>query len=106
MITWLRTARIHDGEFEEAFAWAAKVAEYLSEAYDPTVEVRRNVGGWMYEVHWVSHYDSLADLDEVRRRLQEDDHYAELVKEAREAGLFIGTSISDYFYETVYPEKV
>lgn len=70
VITWLRSARIQDGKFEEAFGWAVEVAEYVNETVEgPAVEVRRNIGGPMYQVHWVVHYDSLAHYEEVMGRL-------------------------------------
>lgn len=102
MITQVRTAGIHDGKLQDAFAWAIKVASYVNKnVQGANVQVARNVGGPLYEVHWVSTVQSLAEYEAVWKRLEADSGYQNLIKEGRQQGLFIGSSIVDRLYETV-----
>lgn len=55
----------------------------------------------MYQIHWVSTYQSLADFEKAWKQIEADDGYRALVSEARQQDLFIGTSITDSLYESV-----
>ncbi|MDA2923601.1 DUF6039 family protein [Acidobacteria bacterium AH-259-L09] len=102
MITWVRTASIQDGEMQEAFAWAVKVASYVNKNIsEANVQVMRNVGGPVYQLHWVCNYESLAAFEEVMKKVEEDSGYQELLTEVRQEKAFVGTSIVDSLYETV-----
>ena len=101
MITWVRTASIHDGKVEDSFAWAVKVANYINEKFEATVRVGRNIGGPVYQIHWVSDYQSLAVYEDLTKKVEADAGYQELLAEARQGGLFIGTSIVDSLYEMI-----
>ena len=65
------------------------------------MQVVRNVGGPVYQIHWVSTYDSLAAYDRTIKKIEADEDYQELLAEVREQALFIGTSVSDSLYEAV-----
>ena len=61
MITLIRTANIHDGKAGEAFAWAIKTVTYVNANVEGfKAQVLRNIGGPTFQVHFVSHYESLA----------------------------------------------
>ncbi len=102
MITQVRTASIHDGKYQDAFAWATKVAGYVNQTIPgANVQVARNIGGPLYEVHWVLRSESLAEHEQQWKRLEADAGYQRLLTEGRQQGLFIGGSIVDRLYETV-----
>jgi len=102
MITWVRTANINDGKGRTAFAWAVKVAAYVNENVSGAdVQVMRNIGGPVWQVHWVANYESLAALAEVMKQIEGDAGYLEVLAEAQDQKLFIGTSIVDNIYEAI-----
>jgi hypothetical protein len=102
MITWVRTANIHDGKAQDAFAWAIKVAKYVSANFsEANVQVLRNIGGLVWQVHWVANYESLAAFEEVMKKVEADSGYVELLGEARDQNLFISSSIVDSLYEAI-----
>ena len=87
---------------EAAFEWAVKVANYVNDYISETnVQVVRNIGGSLFQVHWVANYESLAVFEEVMKRIEADSGYRELISEVREQQLLIGTSIVDSLYEAV-----
>lgn len=102
MITWVRTANIHDGKIQEAFSWAAKAANYINKKFEGVnVQVARNVGGPIYQVHWVATYQSLASFEKLGKQIESDEGYQGLLAEIRQQAAFIGTSVVDSLYETV-----
>ena len=102
MITWVRTANMHDGKGQDAFAWAVKVAHYVNGKFSgANVQVVRNVGGPVWQVHWVANYESLAAFEEIMKTLEADSGYLELLGEARDQKLFISNSIVDSLYEAI-----
>lgn len=101
MITSVRSASIHDGKLGDATAWAVKVRNHQRDKLGVNLQVARNVGGAAYQIHWVSTYPSLADLDKTFKQIDADEGYKALVAEARQQGLFIGTSIHDSIYESI-----
>ena len=80
---------------------AVKVAKYSNEKFGTNIQVARNVGGPVFQVHWVGTYDSLASLEKIWKQIEADQGYQGLVTEVRQQGVFIGTSIVDSLYETV-----
>jgi hypothetical protein len=102
MVTWVRSADIHDGKINEAFTWAVKVAAYINKKFKGAdVQVMRNVGGALYQVHWVCSYDSMAAYEELWKKVEGDRGYNSLLTEIRKKRALIGTSVVDSFYETV-----
>lgn len=102
MITWVRTADIHDGKMNEAFAWAVKVAAYLNKKFKGAeIQVMRNVAGPVYQVHWVCNYDSLGAFEARWKEIEKDKGYNNLLSEIRKKSALIGTSVVDSFYESV-----
>ena len=61
----------------------------------------RNIGGPIWQVHWVSNYESLAAYDKIMKGIEADSGYLKLVGEARDQKLFISTSIVDNLYEAI-----
>jgi len=102
MITWQRTADIHDGKLQETFAWAVKVTKYINQKF-PGVNLytARNVYGPVYQVHWFATYDSLAAYEKLRKQLETDEGYGRLLAEIREQGHLIGASVVDALYEKI-----
>jgi hypothetical protein len=101
MITTVRTANVHDGKIREALAWALKATKFLNEKFGTNIQVARNVGGPLFQVHWVATYKSLADFERISKQVEADEGYQALVTEGRQQDIFIGTSIVDSIYETV-----
>jgi len=101
MITSVRTAAIHDGKLAEAMAWAVKVRNYLRDKHGANVQLSRNIGGLAYQVHWVGTYPSLADFEKAMKQIEADEGYRSLLVEARQQGLFVGSSIVDSLYESI-----
>lgn len=102
MITWVRTADIHDGKLNEAFAWAVKVTAYLNKKFKGAdIQVMRNLGGPVYQVHWACNYDSLAAFEEQWKKIENDRGYNNLLSEIRKKGVLIGTSVVDSLYESI-----
>jgi hypothetical protein len=101
MITTVLTANIHDGKMQEAFALAQKATKYMNEKFGTNMQINRNVNGPLYQVHFVTMYDSLAAFEKTRKQFEADAGYHELLAEIRNEGVFIGTSIVQNIYETV-----
>jgi hypothetical protein len=98
----MRTANMHDGKGQEAFAWAVKVANYLNEKFPgANMQVVRNIGGPVWQVHWIANFESLAALEEVMKRVEADAGYLELLGEARDQKLFISSGTVDSLYEAI-----
>jgi len=101
MIPQVRTAGIHDGKLQDAFAWATKVAGYINQTIPgANAQVVRNIGGPLYEGHWVLSAESLAAHEQRWKRLEADAGMQRLLMEGRQQGWFIGSSIVDRLYET------
>jgi len=101
MITAVRTAGVHDGKFADAVAWALKTTNYLRDKLGGNTQLMRNVGGPLYQLHWVTTHSSLADFEKELKRMEADEGYKTLVKEARQQGLFIAASIVESLYESI-----
>ena len=80
MVYLVRSARAQQGRAQVALPWAVEIANYLNENYPETsVKVVRNINGPIDQVHWVAQYESLAALEETRKKLEQDGAYQELV---------------------------
>ena len=102
MITQVRTAVVHDGKLPEAVEFGLKVVALLNDKFpDLNIQLIRNVGGPLYELHWVSSTETLASYEEVTKRIEADQGYQELVAEIRQAKVFVATSLVDRLYETI-----
>lgn len=105
MITVVRSANIHqDADLDAAYEWAAKVAMYLNEnfeAYGGSIQAQRNVGGPLYQVHWIGTVESLAQLEETDQRVQADEGYGSLLEEAHEQSFFERSSAVDHIYQSI-----
>lgn len=102
MITVLRSANIAPGVLaEDAFGWAIKVATYLNNKWGTNVQVQRNVGGDIFQIHWLTTYDSLSHLEEVTPKIEADPDYAALLAEATTSALFSRENVIDKIYQSV-----
>ena len=102
MITQVRTATVHDGKLPEAVEFGLKVVALLNDKVpELSAQLVRNVGGPLYELHWVSTTETLASYDDVSKRIEADEGYQELVAEIRQAGVFVASSLVDRLYETI-----
>ena len=79
IITTVRTANIHDGKMQEAWVWAVKAAKYLNEKFGTNVSVHRNLGGPLFQVHWVATCESLAAFEKVHKQVDTDPGFQELI---------------------------
>lgn len=102
MIVAVRSANIQQGvAIAEVFEWAVKVSMYLNEKFGTDTRVLRNVNGTMYQVHWATNYETLAQMEETNQELIADEGYNGLLAEAREQQLFVAASIVDNFHQSV-----
>ena len=102
MITQVRTAAVHDGKFPEAVEIGLKVVALINDKFpDLNVQLIRNVGGPIYELHWVSSTETLATYEEVNKSIEADQGYQALVAEARQAKVYVASSLVDRLYETI-----
>jgi hypothetical protein len=68
---------------------------------DLNVQLIRNVGGPLYELHWVSSTETLASYEDVTKRIEAEQGYQALVAEIRQAKVFVASSLVDRLYETI-----
>ena len=102
MITLVRSATLQQGTaVEAAVEWAVKVAMYLNENLGTNTQVQLNVGGPIFQVHWVTTLENLTQLDELVQKMQTDEGYGSLLTESREQGLFDVSSIVDGIFRSV-----
>ena len=101
MITFVRTADMNDGKAMAGFAWAVKAANYITENLGINVQVVRNVGGPVNQVHWIANYESLAEYEAAGKKIENDDGFQGLLAEGMEQGLFSSSSVVDGLYETI-----
>jgi len=65
------------------------------------VQVLRNIGGPVWQVHWISNYESLAAFEEMRKRIEADEGYLKLLGEGRDQQLLVASSVVDRLYEVI-----
>ena len=100
MVYLERSAEIVGGKGIGAMEFAVKVASYVNDNYPGlNVQVLRNVGGKIAEVHWVSSYESLAAFEEAFAKIGADPGYQEIVTTAE--GLFDHSTRVTRLYQTV-----
>ena len=102
MITFVRTAAIHEGKLMDAMEWAAEVAAYIRDNIEgANIQAARRIGAEMYQVCWIATYDSLATFEDVTGRMEADDGYRERLSEARGMGLFVSHTLFDEIYQSI-----
>jgi hypothetical protein len=102
MITFVRTAAIHEGKLMDAMEWAADLAEYIRDNIEgANLQAARHIGGEMYQVCWIATYDSLAAFEEVMGRMEADDGYRERLSDARGMTLFVSHTVFDEIYQSI-----
>lgn len=102
MITFVRTAAVHEGKLMDAMEWAADLAAYIRDNIEgANLQAARRVGGEMYQVCWIATYDSLAAFEQVMGRTEADDGYRERLSEARGMGLFVSQTLFDEIYQSI-----
>jgi hypothetical protein len=58
-----------------AVAWAIKAASYLRDKQNTNTQVSRNIGGPVFQLHWVSTHPSLADVEKTMKQVEADQGY-------------------------------
>jgi len=102
MITWVRTAGIQDGKLDEAFGWAVKVAGYINKKFKgANIQVVRNIGGPVYQLHWVGTYETLAAFESQWKQIEGDRGFRSLLTEIRKKRALVGPSVADSLYESI-----
>jgi hypothetical protein len=101
MITFVRTADIHDGKAPMAIEWALKVAAYINEKYGTNVSIQQNVGGKVNQLHWVDMYETMDESLALGAKLNMDEGFQQLMAEAGEQGLFAANSVVDNYYQSI-----
>lgn len=101
MITWVRSAKVHDGKLLPAIEWGLKVTAYVNDTFGINVSMHRNVAGPFNQVQWVATYDSLASFEEISGKVIADPGYLGMLAEAAELGLFRGDTTEDFLYQSL-----
>jgi len=83
------------------FAFAVKVATYITENLGTQIQVLRNVGGPVNQVHWIATYESLAEYEASMKKIENDEGYQGLLGELQEPSLYIVSSVVDNLYESI-----
>lgn len=93
-VRFTRTARIGNGKFMEAIAWAKETAGYVEKKLGtPPVSVWLDAVGQVGVVHWSMDLPDLAAMDKIHAAMMTDQGYWQLVDKAFKNGLFVdGTS--------------
>ena len=101
MITWVRSAKVHDGKLLQAIEWGLKATAYVNETFGMNASMHRPVSGQLNQVQWVATYDSLASYEEVSGKVFADPGYQSLIAEANSQGLFRGDTVEDFLYQSL-----
>lgn len=84
MIYRVRTLTLTRAKVTEAHALILKVAAYVNENFPGvTVEILRNVGGPVHQIHMITCCASLEDLEEYEEEWQLDTDWLALLEEWR-----------------------
>jgi hypothetical protein len=90
VITFVRTATVHEGKLMDAMEWAADLAAYIRDNIEgANLQAARRVGG------------ALAAFEQVMGRMEADDGYREQLSEARGMGLFVSQTLFDEIYQSI-----
>jgi len=100
MIVMVRTGEIAPGKLLAAMQFAVKVAMQINEQEGTNTQVLRDVGGMMGRVHWLTTYESLAQMETLAKQMEAKPYYQALLAEGGEQGLF--SRITDVIYESIY----
>lgn len=101
MITFVRTANVHDAKLPMAIEWALKVSAYINEKYGTNIGVQRNVAGMVNQVHWVNMHETMDEAMDLAAKLNMDEGFNQLLAESGEQGLFAANSVIDNFYQSI-----
>lgn len=105
MIYRARTLNLTRSKISEAHALMLKAAAYLNENFpDITVEVLRNIGGPVNQIHMVTSCASLAVLEEYEAERQLDVGWLALLEEWRALDAEACTAV-DHLYRSLICSK-
>ena len=93
MIIVIRTASIAPGRGAKAREFSEAAARHLKDKHGLFCEQLTPVGGNPASIGWMIRYESLADFETRRTRINADTKYAEMIAEASEN--FIAGSLKD-----------
>jgi hypothetical protein len=82
MITYMRTAVALSGKSLEFVAFAKEMAEIIGRVTGTKPVVATRLGGNANEIAWISHPESLAQLEEIAAKLMADPDYRAGLKKA------------------------
>ena len=103
MITVLRSAQVNQGASgQEVFEWSVKVAIFLNKNWGTDTKVHSIFGGNVFQVNWITTYDSLAHLEELSQKFESDPAYISMINEARDASYFRTDSVCDTVFRAVH----
>ncbi len=84
----------------QAVDWAQKVNGYVHEHYDLKAQIATTVGGQLFQLHFIMTYDSLAQMEQLTNQATGDAGYQELVAQAFDGGLILGTDGKSTIYRS------
>ncbi len=82
MITYMRTAVALSGKSLEFLAFAKEMAEIIGRVTGTKPVVSTRFGGNANEIAWISHPESLAQMEEIGAKLMADPDYRAGLKKA------------------------
>jgi uncharacterized alpha/beta hydrolase family protein len=96
MVRWTRTARVRNGKFMEAIAWAKEMAAYGQKKYGvDKIAVFHHSFGDISAIQWSVDYADLATLERVQAQIMLDQDYWKRVASAFSGELFFEGSAHD-----------
>jgi len=99
MIKIMRSFKINPGKEAQAIEYAIKTAKFMTgNSPDGALEVWQSLDGDIRQIHFVSTAESLASFDESMAFMDNNEGYAEIIKENVENGLLDVDSDRRHFF--------
>ena len=96
MIRYIRSVSVNQGKFPQASKMAVELAAYMNEHF-PGHNMRAHVQvmGDVNKLHWISEYESIAQIEQLFDELHADDGYMNFWRHAAEQDLFVPGTMRD-----------
>jgi hypothetical protein len=94
MYRFIRTGQAKNDKLVEAIALGQKIVEHINANYPGTTfQLFTEIFGDVNRIHWISDYETLADIEAVMLRINQDQAYFKIVGDS--PGVFIEGSLHD-----------
>lgn len=88
-VRWTRSAKIANGKFMEAIAWAKEAGGYVEKKVGTKIEVWMDAFGPVGTVRWSGDFADLAAVEKAQVTIMADAAYWQLIDKAMKNGLYI-----------------